>query len=52
MQVTLDGNPISAWKSDKAQALLAYLAVEADRPQRRERLAGLLWPDAPERRAP
>jgi predicted ATPase/DNA-binding SARP family transcriptional activator len=51
MQVTLDGNPVTAWKSEKAQALLAYLAVEAERPQRRERLAGLLWPDVPERRA-
>jgi DNA-binding SARP family transcriptional activator len=27
------------------------LAVEADRPQRREKLVGLLWPDWPERSA-
>ena len=26
------------------KALLVYLAVEADRPHRREALAGLLWP--------
>jgi DNA-binding SARP family transcriptional activator/predicted ATPase len=51
MQVTLDGNPVTAFRSDKARALLAYLAVEAERPQRRARLAGLLWPDAPERAA-
>ena len=31
-----------------ARALLAYLAVEADRPHRRETLAGLLWPDVPD----
>ena len=33
------------------RALLAYLAVENDRPQRRETLAGLLWPDMAERDA-
>jgi predicted ATPase/DNA-binding SARP family transcriptional activator len=30
---------------------LAYLAVESDRPHRRETLAGLFWPDQPERAA-
>jgi len=33
------------------RALLAYLAVESDRPHRREKLAGLLWPDWPDREA-
>ncbi len=33
---------------DKVQALLAYLATESNRPQRREVLAGLLWPDQEE----
>lgn len=47
-QVTLDAEPVSGFVSDKARALLAYLAVEADRPHRREALAGLLWPDVPE----
>lgn len=34
--------------TDKARALLAYLALMADRPLRREMLAGLLWPEQPE----
>jgi DNA-binding SARP family transcriptional activator/predicted ATPase len=48
-QVTLDGVPVTSFESDKVRALLAYLAVEAGTPQRRERLAGLFWPDQPER---
>ncbi len=50
-QVSLDGKPVSGFDSDKVRGLLAYLAVEADQPHRRERLAGLLWPDYPERSA-
>jgi len=50
-QVTLDGQPVTGFKSNKVRALLAYLAVEADKPHRRETLAGLLWPDWPDRDA-
>ncbi|NIO72251.1 MAG: tetratricopeptide repeat protein, partial [Anaerolineae bacterium] len=50
-QVTLDGEPVTSFESDKVRALLAYLAVEADRPHHREVLAGLLWPDWPDRAA-
>lgn len=46
--VTLDGETVSGFASDKVRALLAYLVVEADQPQRREKLAGLLWPDFPD----
>ncbi len=51
LQVTLDGQPVSGFKSNKVRALLACLAVEADRPHRRDVLAGLLWPDWPDREA-
>ncbi len=44
-QVVLDSHPVTEFKSNKVRALLAYLAVEADRPHRREALAGLLWPE-------
>ena len=47
-QATLDDHPITGFQSDKVRGLLAYLAVEADRPHRRDKLVGLLWPDWPE----
>jgi DNA-binding SARP family transcriptional activator/predicted ATPase len=50
-QVTLDGQPVTGFKSNKVRALLAYLCTEADRPHHREVLAGLLWPDWPNRDA-
>ena len=51
LQVLIDDTPVTRFESDKVCALLAYLAVEADRPHRREALAGLLWPDYPEQTA-
>ncbi|MEJ2210981.1 MAG: BTAD domain-containing putative transcriptional regulator [Anaerolineae bacterium] len=42
---------MTAFGTDKARALLAYLAVEADRPHRRDALAGMLWPESPQARA-
>jgi len=50
-QVTLDEQPVTGFKSNKVRALLVYLAVEADKPHPREALAGLLWPDWPDRDA-
>jgi DNA-binding SARP family transcriptional activator/predicted ATPase len=48
LQVSIDDVPVKTFESDKVCALLVYLAVEADRPHRRESLVGLLWPDCPE----
>ena len=50
-EVILDGKPATAFEYDKVRALLVYLAVEADRPHRRETLSALLWPDHPQRKA-
>ena len=35
----------------KSQSLLAYLVLHRDRPQSRDRLAGLFWGECPERKA-
>jgi len=48
-QVTRDGVPVT-FDTRKAVALLAYLAVTG-RPQRRESLAALLWPESDQSRA-
>ncbi|MFO7696060.1 MAG: AAA family ATPase [Anaerolineae bacterium] len=48
LHILVDGRPAGGIYSDKVRALLAYLALEPDRPHRREGLAGLLWPDYPE----
>ena len=51
IDISLDGQRVVGFKSDKVRALLVYLAVEAGRPHRRESLAGLLWPDYTDRSA-
>lgn len=45
-EVTLDGAPVAGFVSNKARALLCYLAVDG-REQSRENLAALLWGDMP-----
>ncbi len=45
------GERVTGFESDKARGLLAYLAIEVQRPQRREFLAGLLWPEFTEQAA-
>ncbi len=50
-QIALDGKPVMAGLWAKTQALLAYLAAEADTYHRRETLAALIWPDQPDEAA-
>jgi ABC-type oligopeptide transport system substrate-binding subunit/DNA-binding SARP family transcriptional activator len=45
-QVSVDGEPVTGFLSNKVRALLAYLAVEKDRHHTRDSLAGLLWPES------
>src|SRR3990172_4317428 len=47
-EARLDGKLITGFESSKVRALLAILAADAQRPQPRQRLAGLLWPDWPQ----
>lgn len=42
---SVSGESITQFRTDKMRALLAYLAMNAERPFRRELLATLLWPD-------
>jgi predicted ATPase/DNA-binding SARP family transcriptional activator len=51
LQVTLEGRPVAEFESNKVRALLAYLAVESDRPHSRDELMALLWPNRPDRTA-
>jgi predicted ATPase/DNA-binding SARP family transcriptional activator len=48
VQVILEERPVTACKYTRTLALLVYLAIEADRPHRREALVALLWPELPE----
>ena len=49
MLVTRDSRLVTGFEYDKVRALLAFLTLEAERPHRRETVAGLLWPEQPEK---
>ncbi len=51
IQVLHGQQPVPRHAYVKVFALLAYLAVESDRPHARSSLATLLWPDQPDERA-
>ncbi len=43
----LTARPVQKFESQKARALLGYLALNRDQPVHRDHLAGLLWPERP-----
>lgn len=45
-EVSAASGAITGFRTDKVRALLAYLALSGTRPQRRERLAALFWPES------
>jgi predicted ATPase/DNA-binding SARP family transcriptional activator len=45
-EVIAANRAISAFRTDKVRALLVYLALEASRPQQRDRLAAIFWPES------
>lgn len=47
LQLQLDGRAAAGFQYAKVCGLLAFVAVEAGRPHRREVLASLLWPEQP-----
>ncbi|MEM7125073.1 MAG: BTAD domain-containing putative transcriptional regulator [Chloroflexota bacterium] len=46
--VVLEGQPVDSFSTFKVRALLAYLAIEGNRPLDRSHVAGFLWPDVTE----
>jgi predicted ATPase/DNA-binding SARP family transcriptional activator len=51
LKIEKDGEVITQFDTDKARALLVYLAIEGYRPLPRSFLAGLLWSDLSEKQA-
>ena len=50
-RLILDGSSLDDVFYEKVEALLCYLAVESNRPHRREVLAEIFWPDLPDAHA-
>jgi len=50
-RIALDGAFIDELETDKARALLAYLAIECSHPHSREKLVGIFWPEQDEAHA-
>jgi predicted ATPase/DNA-binding SARP family transcriptional activator len=50
-QILQNGRSLTTFRTNKIRALLAYLAVEADHPHRRDSLAALFWPQMDNRNA-
>jgi DNA-binding SARP family transcriptional activator len=51
LEVTLNGEPVTAFGTNKARGLLAFLAVNSASLCPRTELAAMWWPDLPEKKA-
>ena len=47
-EICLDGHLVETLRSEKARALLFFIAVESDTSHRRDALAEMFWPEKPE----
>lgn len=50
-KVTIDGRPVTKFRSSNVRGLLAYLALKGTQPVERETLTALFWPEQTERMA-
>lgn len=50
-EVSVDGAPVTNWRSARARQVFAYLALNWRQPVSRQRLMGLFWPEHSEERA-
>lgn len=46
-EAKLTDQPVQRFESQKARALLGYIALQRDQPHNRDHLAGLFWPERP-----
>jgi DNA-binding SARP family transcriptional activator len=44
LEITIQGERVAGWRSQKSRTLFQYLVLHAGRPVRREQLIELLWP--------
>src|SRR3954464_15020015 len=51
LRISFAGSAVTAVNSNRLQSLIAYLVLNGDAPQPRERLAFLLWPESNESQA-
>src|SRR3954463_14546534 len=51
LRITLAGQSVTAINTSRLQSLIAYLILQGDMPQPRERLAFMLWPASSESQA-
>ncbi len=46
LRVSVDDRPVTAINTNRLQSLLAWLILKGDKPQPKERIASLIWPES------